>query len=106
MCIRPAAAVTALCTAIGAAGTAWGSPAVPPVSDAARAAGLVDVRTVVPDAAIDLRYATPNTFVGVPLYPADARCLVHESMTSGLAAAAAGVRPLGARAAGWGGCRR
>lgn len=33
---------------------------VPPVSEAARAAGLVDVRGVVPDAAIDLRYATAN----------------------------------------------
>jgi zinc D-Ala-D-Ala dipeptidase len=101
MCIRIAAVVTALCTAIGAAGTAWGSPAVPPVSDAARAAGLVDVRTVVPDAVIDLRYATPNNFVGVPLYPADARCLVHESMARGLAAAAAVLRPKGERLVFW-----
>jgi D-alanyl-D-alanine dipeptidase len=76
-------------------GTAAGSPAVPPVSDAARAAGLVDVRTFVPDAIIDLRYATPNNFVGVPLYPADARCLVHESMARGLAAAADMLRPHG-----------
>ncbi len=68
-------------------------PPVPPVSDEARAAGLVDVRTVVPDAMIDLRYATPNNFVGVPLYPADARCLVHESMAAGLAAAAEALRP-------------
>ena len=51
---------------------------VPPVSAAARAAGLVDVRSVVPDAIVDLRYATANNFVGVQLYPADARCLVHE----------------------------
>jgi D-alanyl-D-alanine dipeptidase len=36
---------------------------------------------------IDLRYATPNNFTGMPLYPADARCLVHESMAPGLAAA-------------------
>jgi D-alanyl-D-alanine dipeptidase len=57
------------------------------VSDAARAAGLTDVRAVVPDAIIDLRYATPDNFVGVPLYPADARCLVHESMAQGLATA-------------------
>lgn len=65
---------------------------VPPVSDAARAAGLVDVRTVVPDAVIDLRYATPNNFVGVPMYPADARCLVDESMAAGLATAADALR--------------
>jgi zinc D-Ala-D-Ala dipeptidase len=61
---------------------------VPPVSAEARAAGFVDVRTVVPNALIDLRYATPNNFTGVQLYPADARCLVHESMAPGLAAAA------------------
>jgi D-alanyl-D-alanine dipeptidase len=65
------------------------------VSDAARAAGLVDVRSVVPDAIVDLRYATANNFVGVPLYPPDARCLVHESMVQGLAAAAAVLRPQG-----------
>ena len=70
-------------------------PPVPPVSDAARRAGLVDVLTVVPDGIIDLRYATPNNFVGIPLYPAGARCLVHESMAQGLAAAADALRPQG-----------
>ena len=34
-----------------------------------------------------------NNFVGAPLYPADARCLVHESMAAGLAAAAEALRP-------------
>nr|WP_156772692.1 M15 family metallopeptidase [Mycobacterium gordonae] len=61
---------------------------VPPVSPEARAVGFVDVRTAVPNAIIDLRYATSNNFVHAPLYPADARCLVHESMVPGLAAAA------------------
>jgi len=61
---------------------------VPPVGAKAQAAGLVDVRSVVPDSVIELRYATPNNFTGAPLYPADARCLVHESMASGLATAA------------------
>ena len=90
------ASFIALCTAFCAApGAAFALPPVPPVSDAAQAAGLVDVRTVVPDAVIDLRYATPNNFVGVPLYPADARCLVHESMAPGLATAAAVLRPDG-----------
>jgi zinc D-Ala-D-Ala dipeptidase len=65
------------------------SPGVPPLSAEAQAAGFVDVRTVIPSAIIDLRYATPNNFTGMPLYPADARCLVHESMASGLATAAA-----------------
>jgi len=71
------------------------APGVPPVSDAARAAGLVDVRTAVPDAVIDLRYATTNNFTGTQLYPYDARCLVHQSMAPGLAAAATALRPQG-----------
>jgi zinc D-Ala-D-Ala dipeptidase len=70
--------------------TSWTAPAsadVPPLSAAARSAGFVDVRSVVPSAVIDLRYATANNFTGTPLYPPDARCLVHESMAPGLAAA-------------------
>jgi zinc D-Ala-D-Ala dipeptidase len=63
-------------------------PQIPPVSARARTAGLIDIRTIVPDAIVDLRYATSNNFVGVRLYPADARCLVHESMAGGLTAAA------------------
>jgi D-alanyl-D-alanine dipeptidase len=47
---------------------------------------------VVPDAIIDLRYATTDNFTHVRLYPADARCLVHESMVPGLRAAADAVR--------------
>ena len=69
--------------------------AVPPVSAQARAAGLIDVRTAVPDAIVDLRYATANNFVGVPSYPSDARCLVHESLGPGLATAAAALRRQG-----------
>ncbi|MDV3132650.1 M15 family metallopeptidase [Mycobacterium sp. 29Ha] len=72
----------------GSPGVASAAPDIPPVSDAARAAGLVDVRTVVPDAVIDLRYATSNNFVGVAMYPADARCLVAQSMANGLRTAA------------------
>ena len=72
----------------GAPGVATAAPDIPPVSDAARAAGLIDIRTVVPDAVIDLRYATPNNFVGIAMYPADARCLVAQSMADGLKTAA------------------
>ncbi|MCV7211253.1 D-alanyl-D-alanine dipeptidase [Mycolicibacterium canariasense] len=67
-------------------------PAVPPLSDAARAVGFIDVRSIVPDAVVDLRYATADNFVGEPLYPAGARCLVHESLADGLATAAARLR--------------
>jgi D-alanyl-D-alanine dipeptidase len=66
--------------------------APPPLSAKARAAGLIDIRTVVPDAIVDLRYATTDNFVGVRLYPTDARCLVHESMVAGLVAAARQLR--------------
>jgi D-alanyl-D-alanine dipeptidase len=73
----------------------------PPVSPQAAAAGLVDVLSVVPDAAVDLRYATANNFVGVPLYPADARCLIHESLAQGLATAADVLRRNGMRLKFW-----
>ena len=88
-------AVAAYAAGFGAVGVAPASPPppIPPVSEEARAADLVDVRTVVPDAVIDLRYATSNNFVGVPMYPAGARCLVHGSMAAGLAAAAEALRP-------------
>jgi len=95
MRVRVVVVLAIFCLASSSPVSAFAAPPVPPVSDAARAAGLIDVRTVVPDAVIDLRYATPNNFVGVPLYPADARCLVHESMAQGLAAAAAVLRSKG-----------
>jgi zinc D-Ala-D-Ala dipeptidase len=65
---------------------------IPPVSARARAAGLIDIRAIVPDAIVDLRYATSDNFVGVRLYPIDARCLVHRSMADGLRTAAARLR--------------
>ncbi len=71
------------------------SSPIRPVSAEARAAGLVDIRTVVPDAIVELRYATSDNFVGVPLYPADARCLVHQSMAPGLKGAADRLRTAG-----------
>lgn len=65
---------------------------VAPISALARADGLVDIRSVVPDAIVDLRYATTNNFTHVRLYPTDARCLVHQTMTPGLRLAAARLR--------------
>jgi D-alanyl-D-alanine dipeptidase len=76
----------AACLALNSAGSANADP--PPISSQAQAAGLVDVLSVVPDAFIRLRYATSDNFVGQPLYPADARCLVHQDLAQGLAAAA------------------
>ena len=68
---------------------------VPPVSKAAKAAGLVDIRSVVPDALIDLRYATSQNFTHTRLYPKNARCLVHKSMAAGLQTAANHLRKQG-----------
>lgn len=92
--------VLAWAVMFGTPGTGHASP-VPPVSAAAAAAGFVDVRSAVPDAIIDLRYATADNFVGIPLYPADARCLVHESLVPGLAAAAEVLRAQGDRLVFW-----
>ncbi|TGD84936.1 D-alanyl-D-alanine dipeptidase [Mycolicibacterium sp. CH28] len=90
--VLAAAAATLMAAPLAGAAPDGG---VPPVSPQAAAAGFVDVRTVVPDAIIDLRYATADNFVGVPLYPPDARCLVHESMAPGLAKAAESLRAQG-----------
>ena len=68
---------------------------IPPISARARHAGLVDVRTAVPDAVIDLRYATAHNFTHVRLYPTRARCLVHRSMVRGLKIAAGRLRARG-----------
>lgn len=74
---------------------------IPPVSAQAQAAGLVDVRSTVPDAVIDLRYATADNFVGRALYPSGARCLIHESLAAGLAVAADLLRQQGERLVFW-----
>ncbi|HJQ41806.1 MAG TPA: M15 family metallopeptidase [Jatrophihabitantaceae bacterium] len=65
------------------------------MSAQARAAGLVDIRSVVADAIVDLRYATTNNFTKVQLYPRNARCLVHQSMVPGLVTAARQLRAAG-----------
>jgi D-alanyl-D-alanine dipeptidase len=56
---------------------------------------------VVPDAIVDLRYATADNFVRIVLYPPTARCLVHASMASGLRVAAARLRAAGYRLVFW-----
>jgi D-alanyl-D-alanine dipeptidase len=88
---------------VRAAATTTSAPGsgLPSVSDQARDVGLIDVRTVVPDAVLDLRYATPNNFVGERLYPADARCLVHQSLGGPLAAAGDAVRTQGYQLVFW-----
>jgi D-alanyl-D-alanine dipeptidase len=88
-----------------AAGLAAMAVAAAPVANAepatAAQAGFVDIRSVIPDAVVDLRYATADNFVGKPLYPSDARCLVHESLAQGLAKAAEAFRARGAKLVFW-----
>ena len=73
-------------------------PEVPPVSAAAAALGFVDVRTAVPDALIDLRYATANNFVGTAaVSAAGATAWSTSRWRPGLAKAADVLRAQGVR---------
>lgn len=102
--VRLALAVLALISSLLTPSSRPADPAaapVPPVSAKARAAGLIDVRTVVPDAIVDLRYATAHNFTGVRLYPADARCLIHRTMAPALRTAANRLRHNGFRLVFW-----
>ena len=67
---------------LGSSAAGSASPGDPATAD------FVDVRGVVPTAVIDLRYATADNFLGSPLYPPGARCLVHHSLAAGLVVAA------------------
>jgi D-alanyl-D-alanine dipeptidase len=90
---RLAAGFTAL--ALAGAPVAAAEPAT------AAQAGFVDVHSVVPDAVVDLRYATADNFVGKPLYPAGSRCLVHETLAPGLVKAADALRARGVKLVFW-----
>jgi D-alanyl-D-alanine dipeptidase len=58
---------------------------------------VVDAARAVPDAVLDLRYATARNFVGRALYPAGARCLLLRPVADRLARAAARLRASGFR---------
>jgi D-alanyl-D-alanine dipeptidase len=62
---------------------------------------LVDVAAVVPDAAVDLRYATADNFLGRAVYPPNARCLLRADVAARLARAAARLRARGFRLRLW-----
>jgi D-alanyl-D-alanine dipeptidase len=54
-------------------------------------ADLVDVTTVIPDAVLDMRYATDDNFTGKAVYPV-AHCKLRRSVATRLAKAAATLR--------------
>ncbi len=63
----------------------------------ANVARFVDVAAWVPDAVLDLRYATERNLVGRALYPSGARCLLLPPVAARLARAAARLRERGFR---------
>ena len=85
-----AAVYTATC-----GGTSKPAPTPAPVR-----AGWVDVSVRIPDAVIDMRYATADNFTGAVLYPV-ARCLVRAEVGERLAAAADALRAQGHRILRW-----
>jgi len=58
------------------------------------AAGLVDVTKVAPDIKLDIRYATPNNFTHVAVYPA-ARCFLRTDVANRLAKVQADLKKQG-----------
>lgn len=61
---------------------------------------LIEVSSVIPDAVLDIRYATANNFLGRKLYPA-ARCLLRKPVAVRLARAAEELRARGLRLKLW-----
>lgn len=58
---------------------------------------LVEVTALVPDAVVDLRYATRDNFMKRQVYPDGARCLLLRQAAEALRDAAAGLRARGFR---------
>ncbi|HUL58279.1 MAG TPA: M15 family metallopeptidase [Anaeromyxobacteraceae bacterium] len=65
------------------------------------APSLVDVRARIPDAVLDLRYATERNFLGRAVYPAGAPCLLQAPVADRLARAAARLRQENLRLVLW-----
>lgn len=68
--------------------------------DAGPPPGWVDVAAAIPDAVLDLRYATAANLTGAPLYPV-ARCWLRADPAARLAAAAEALRARGHRLILW-----
>jgi D-alanyl-D-alanine dipeptidase len=72
-----------------------------PAAAAEKAPQLVDVVGLIPDALLDLRYATEKNVTGRPLYPPGARCLLRPEVAARLARAAELLRARGFRLRLW-----
>ena len=85
--VRVALAVA--CLLLVSAGSVLGAdPGTP------EAAGLVNIETVAPDIRLDIRYATPDNFTGVAVYPAP-RCFLRSDVAKRLAQVAADLKKEG-----------
>lgn len=60
-------------------------------------AQLVEVRSVIPNLVVDMRYATENNFLKTRLYPESARCLLLDTAAQKLKAVADALKPQGFR---------
>ncbi|MGN6105273.1 MAG: M15 family metallopeptidase [Kofleriaceae bacterium] len=84
--VRRAALVGILALAGAAHAESPAQPTRPP-----KDSDLVDVATAIPDAVLDLRYATEDNFTGAVLYPV-ARCKLRRAVAARLAKVAAALR--------------
>ena len=81
-------------------GTARTPPPPAPSPAPVTRPGWVDLSVRIPDAVLDIRYATADNFTGVVLYPV-ARCLLRAEVAERLAAAADALRAKGHRLLLW-----
>lgn len=80
--------IAAVLTLSAAASALAGTPATP------AEAGLVDITAVAPDIKLDIRYATPDNFSHVAVYPAP-RCFLRADVAKRLATAQAALKAQG-----------
>src|SRR4051812_21525084 len=67
----------------------------------ASATPLFEVQKEIPDAVVDLRYATPNNFLDHAVYPQTARCLLTREALDKLKKAAEALRGRKLRLKAW-----
>ncbi len=65
------------------------------------AAPLVELKRLVPDTGVDLRYGTSDNIIKQPVYPPDARCLVVPPLGAALSCANEKLRESGLRLVAW-----
>jgi len=85
-------AVALVLAALGAPATSPEAHQPAAAAEKAPTADLVDVQRPIPDLVLDLRYATPDNFLGKAVYPPDARCYLRRPVAERLARVARRLR--------------